>query len=74
MGQVLRYISYVQDELAEIDQDLKGIVIALDDDERIRRVLPMVPSIEFDKYKVSFNLLKDWQSLRLFGRVTRYHA
>jgi len=59
VGQILRYMSYVQDELAEMGQEVKGIVIALDDDQRIRRALSMVPTIEFYKYKVSFKLLKE---------------
>lgn len=58
VGQILRYMSYVQDVLAEKDQTVHGIIIALDDDQRIRRALAMVPSIEFYRYNVSFKLLK----------------
>lgn len=51
-------MSYVRDELAEKDQAVHGIIIALDDDQRIRRALAMVPGIELYRYKVSFKLLK----------------
>ena len=35
-----------------------GIIIALEDDQRIRRALAVVPSINFYRYQVSFKLLK----------------
>jgi restriction system protein len=57
VGQILRYMGYVQDELAEDGQAVEGAVIALDDDQRIRRALAVVPSIRFFRYKVSFQLL-----------------
>lgn len=58
VGQILRYMGYVQDELAEDGQTVEGAVIALDDDHRIRRALAMVPSVSFFRYKVSFQLLR----------------
>jgi restriction system protein len=58
VGQILRYMGFVQDELAEEGQTVEGAVIALDDDHRIRRALAMVPSVSFFRYKVSFQLLR----------------
>lgn len=58
VGQILRYMGFVQDELAEQGQTVEGAVIALDDDHRIRRALAMVPSISFFRYKVSFQLVR----------------
>lgn len=58
VGQSLRYMSYVQDELAEENQTVRGIIIALEDDQRIRRALKMTPNIEFYRYEVSFKLVK----------------
>ena len=58
VGQTLRYMSYVQDELAEDGQVVLGVIIAHEDDVRIRRALSMTPSIAFYRYSVSFNLLK----------------
>lgn len=58
VGQILRYMSYVQDILAEKGQIVHGIIIALKDDQRIRRALAMVPNIQFYRYEISFKLVK----------------
>ena len=58
VGQTLRYMGYVKEQLAEADQLVKGIIIALEDDQRIRHALAMVPDIEFFRYQVSFKLVK----------------
>jgi len=56
VGQILRYMGYVQEVLAEEGQSVSGVIIALEDDQRIRRALAMVPSITFYRYEVSFKL------------------
>lgn len=58
VGQVLRYMGYVLQELAESNQKVRGVIIALEDDQRIRRALAVTPSIDFYRYQVSFKLLK----------------
>lgn len=58
VGQVLRYMGYVQEELAESGQNVRGVIIALDDDQRIRRALAVVSNIEFYRYQISFKLVK----------------
>ncbi|MFN3157683.1 MAG: endonuclease NucS domain-containing protein [Rubinisphaera brasiliensis] len=58
VGQILRYMGYVQDALAEPDQSVRGVIIALEDDQRLKRALSMVPSIDFFRYAISFKLLK----------------
>jgi restriction system protein len=58
VGQALRYMSYVQEELAEEGQTVLGVIVAHEDDARIRRALTMTPSISFYRYQVSFKLLK----------------
>lgn len=58
VGQVLRYMGYVKDELAEEGQAVKGVIIALDDDQRTRRALSAAPNIDFYRYQISFKLLK----------------
>jgi restriction system protein len=58
VGQVLRYMGYVAQELAEQDQSVRGVIIALDDDQRIRRALAVSPNIAFYRYQVSFKLQK----------------
>lgn len=58
VGQVLRYMGYVKEELAEDGQEVRGVIIALDDDQRLRRALAVAPGIEFFRYQVSFRLHK----------------
>ena len=59
VGQIQRYMGYVKEELAEKDQVVHGVIIASDDDIRIRRALSVTQNIDFYKYKVSFSLIKD---------------
>jgi restriction system protein len=56
VGQILRYMGYIKEELSEKDQTVRGLIIALEDDIRIRRALAAVPNIDFYRYEVSFNL------------------
>ncbi len=58
LGQVQRYMGYVKDELAEAGQTVRGVIIALDDDNRIRRALSVAPGIDFYRYEVNFKLHK----------------
>jgi len=58
VGQTLRYMGYVRDELADAGQSVKGIIIASEDDQRIRRALSMIPSVDFYRYQISFKLVK----------------
>lgn len=58
VGQIQRYMGYVQEELAEDDQKVKGVIIALEDDLRMKRALSVTNNIEFYKYQVSFKLYK----------------
>ncbi len=58
VGQIQRYMGYVLEELAEKGQSVKGVIIALEDDLRIRRALAVAPNIEFYRYQVSFKLFK----------------
>lgn len=58
VGQTLRYMGYVQEELIEPTQTVRGVIIALEDDQRLRRALTMTPNIEFYRYQISFKLLK----------------
>jgi len=58
VGQILRYMGYVKEELAEESQEVKGVIIALDDDIRIKRALSVTNNIEFYRYQVNFRLFK----------------
>lgn len=59
VGQIQRYMGYVLEELAESGQTVRGVIIALEDDLRLRRALKVAPNIEFYRYQVSFKLFKD---------------
>ncbi|MDZ7627202.1 MAG: endonuclease NucS [Parvularculaceae bacterium] len=56
IGQIQRYMGYVKEELAESHQIVRGCVIALADDLRLRRALSVAPNIDFYRYQVSFKL------------------
>jgi restriction system protein len=56
VGQVLRYMGYVALELAEEHQKVSGVVIALEDDLRVRRALAVIPNVSFFRYEISFKL------------------
>jgi restriction system protein len=58
VGQVLRYMGYAREELAEEGQIVKGVIIALEDDQKIRRALGVVPDVDFYRYQISFKLMK----------------
>lgn len=58
VGQVLRYMGYVREQIAEDDQTVEGAIIALEDDQKLRWALLAVPSISFYRYQISFKLLK----------------
>ena len=58
IGQIQRYMGYVTEELSEDNQVVKGVIIALDDDLRIKRALSVTQNIEFYRYNVTFNLFK----------------
>jgi len=45
-------------ELAEEGQSVKGVIVALDDDQRIRRARAVALNIDFYRYQISFKLVK----------------
>ena len=57
VGQIQRYMGYVLEELAEPNQSVRGIIIALNDDLRIRRALAVTNNIDFMRYEVQFQLI-----------------
>ena len=59
VGQILRYMGFVRDELAEPEQEVRGVIIALEDDQRTKRALAMVPAVDFYRYEVRFKLLRE---------------
>jgi len=58
LGQIQRYMGYVKDELLEGGQTVEGLIIALDDDRRLKRALSVTTGIRFMRYRVSFSLIE----------------
>jgi len=58
VGQIQRYMGYVIEELAEPEQTVRGVIIAMEDDLRLRRALMVTNNIDFYRYQVSFKLKK----------------
>ncbi len=58
VGQILRYMGFVKDQIAEPGQQVEGVIIALTDDRKLRWAISAVPSISFYRYEISFKLVK----------------
>lgn len=58
VGQIQRYMGYALQELAAPGQAVRGVIIAMEDDLRLRRALAVAPNIEFFRYQISFKLVK----------------
>lgn len=58
VGQIQRYMGYIKDEIAESDQIVKGVIVAFEDDQRIKRALSVTNNISFYRYRISFSLTR----------------
>lgn len=58
VGQIQRYMGFVQEELLESGQVVKGLIIGQDEDRSIRRALAVAPNIDFMRYEIDFRLLR----------------
>lgn len=58
VGQILRYMGYVKEQIAEPDQVVEGAIIASEHDQKMRWALTMTPSISFYRYEITFKLMK----------------
>ena len=58
VGQCLRYMGFVKSQVAEPSQNVRGMIIAHDDDINIRHALSVTQNIEFYTYKIDFQLEK----------------
>ena len=57
VGQIQRYMGHIKNNLAG-DKNVKGLIIALEDDKNLRDALSVAPNIKFMKYEVSFKLVE----------------
>ena len=51
-------MGYVKEELAEDNQNVRGIIIGLEDNLKIKRALSVASNIDFYRYRVNFKLFK----------------
>lgn len=56
VGQVLRYMGWIQKHLAEHDETVRGLVVATEGDPQLHYALEMVPLVSFKSYEVKFQL------------------
>jgi restriction system protein len=56
VGQVLRYMGYVREQIAEPNQTVEGVIIGLEDDQKLKWAISSVPAISFYRYKIDFKL------------------
>ena len=57
VGQIQRYMGYIKSEFLETDQKVRGIIIALEEDLKLKRALSVTTDIEFYRYKINFELI-----------------
>ena len=58
VGQIQTYMGFIKEEIAKNNQKVKGLIIALEDDLKIKRALSINPDIEFYRYEIKFDLIK----------------
>ena len=58
VGQIQRYMGYIKQEIANDDQNVKGLIIGLEDSIALKRAISINPDIEYMIYKISFELQK----------------
>jgi restriction system protein len=58
VGQALRYMGFVKDQIATTEQTVEGVIIALEDDQKLRWALTAAPNISFYRYEIIFKLHK----------------
>ena len=58
VGQIQRYMGYVKEEVVTTNQNVRGMIIALEDDLKISRALSINPDIDFYRYAISFDLIE----------------
>ena len=59
VGQITRYMGDIMKNIANEEQQVKGIIIALEDDQNLKDSLYAVPNIEFMRYELKFELKKE---------------
>jgi restriction system protein len=58
LGQIQRYMGWVQNQ-AEPGQTVKGLIIGLEKDAKLKWALSVAPNVTFMRYEMDFNLHSD---------------
>jgi restriction system protein len=58
VGQVQRYMGFIKEEFLENGQRVRGAIIALENDLKVKRALSVTNDIDFYEYKINFDLVK----------------
>ena len=58
VGQVQRYMGFIKEEFLEEGQRVRGAIIALENDLKVKRALSVTNDIDFYEYKINFDLVK----------------
>ena len=56
VGQILRYIGWIQAHLAQHGESVEGLVIAASGEDKLHYALTAVPAVSFKRYEVEFRL------------------
>jgi len=56
VGQIMRYMGFIKTEIAEENQEVRGAIIALEDDTKIKSALKIIDKIDFYRYEITFKL------------------
>lgn len=67
VGQVLRYMGWVNRHLVEDGETVEGLVVATEGDPQLHYALDVVPSVSFKSYEVEFRL-KDSPKFEEFAK------
>jgi restriction system protein len=59
VGQLLRYMGFVKGKVAEPHQSVEGLVIALQNDHKLKWALSALPNLRFLRYQINFNLIEE---------------
>jgi hypothetical protein len=59
LGQVQRYMGWIQEELATAEETVEGLIIARSQSEKLRYALKASKAIRFQRYEVDFRLVEE---------------
>jgi hypothetical protein len=58
LGQIQRYMGHVKNNLSKNSEEVKGLIIALEDDKNLQDALSVTSNVKFMKYRVTFDLVE----------------